>query len=244
MRGGGGPRSPRGRPAFRRHAGLSSPRVSSPFARFYPAHPRSPTLDTIASSGGIWGRTGPARPPLNVIGGSLRADRGHVLFEGWAITRLPGHEHCRAGIARTFQIPRPFAGLTAFESVLVGATYGRAEEGRERPAGLRRGARPGGAAREGERPRRAAHAARAETARAREGACHQAESASSRRDARAHRNGERLADILLDEQARSRPSPGGRARGKPATSSSSSRCSPSLGQQAFIGIGAYSLASP
>jgi branched-chain amino acid transport system ATP-binding protein len=64
---------------------------------------------------------------LNVIAGSLRPDHGRVLFEGRDITRLAGHDHCREGIARTFQVPRPFAGLTAFENVLVGATYGRGE---------------------------------------------------------------------------------------------------------------------
>ena len=61
---------------------------------------------------------------LSLIAGSLRADRGRILFEGRDITGMSGHEHCRAGIARTFQVPRPFGGLTAYENVLVGATYG------------------------------------------------------------------------------------------------------------------------
>ena len=75
---------------------------------------------------GIVGPNGAGKTTLlSVIGGSLRADRGQILFAGSDITRLPGHEHCRAGIARTFQIPRPFGGLTAYENVLVGATYGR-----------------------------------------------------------------------------------------------------------------------
>ena len=75
---------------------------------------------------GIVGPNGAGKTTLlNVIAGSLRADRGRVLFAGRDVTRLAGHEHCREGIARTFQIPRPFPGLTAFENVLVGATYGR-----------------------------------------------------------------------------------------------------------------------
>ena len=79
---------------------------------------------------GIVGPNGAGKTTLlNVVGGSLRADRGRVVFAGRDLTRLPGHEHCRAGIARTFQIPRPFAGLTAFENVLVGATYGRLRGG-------------------------------------------------------------------------------------------------------------------
>jgi len=74
---------------------------------------------------GIVGPNGAGKTTLlNVIAGSLRADRGRVLLDGRDITRLAGHEHCRVGIARTFQVPRPFTGLTAFENVLVGATYG------------------------------------------------------------------------------------------------------------------------
>ena len=75
---------------------------------------------------GIVGPNGAGKTTLlNVIAGSLRPDGGSVLFEGRDITRLSGNEHCRVGIARTFQIPRPFAGLTAFENVLVGAIHGR-----------------------------------------------------------------------------------------------------------------------
>jgi branched-chain amino acid transport system ATP-binding protein len=77
---------------------------------------------------GIVGPNGAGKTTLlNVIAGGLRADRGRVVFSGRDVTTLSGHEHCRAGIARTFQIPRPFAGLTAFENVLVGATYGRGQ---------------------------------------------------------------------------------------------------------------------
>jgi branched-chain amino acid transport system ATP-binding protein len=75
---------------------------------------------------GIVGPNGAGKTTLlNVVSGNTRPDRGRVLFAGRDITRLGGHEHCRAGIARTFQIPRPFGELTAYENVLVGATYGR-----------------------------------------------------------------------------------------------------------------------
>lgn len=75
---------------------------------------------------GIVGPNGAGKTTLlDLMAGNLRADRGQIVFDGRDITRLPGHHHCRAGIARTFQIPRPFAGLTAYENVLVAATYGR-----------------------------------------------------------------------------------------------------------------------
>jgi branched-chain amino acid transport system ATP-binding protein len=81
---------------------------------------------------GIVGPNGAGKTTLlNVIAGNLRVDEGNVLFEGRDITGLPGHKHCRTGIARTFQIPRPFGGLTAYENVLVGATYGRGDGSRE-----------------------------------------------------------------------------------------------------------------
>ena len=63
---------------------------------------------------------------LNLLIGRLRPDRGSVVFDGRDVTALPPHARCRAGIALTHQIPRPFEALTVFENVLVGATFGRA----------------------------------------------------------------------------------------------------------------------
>jgi branched-chain amino acid transport system ATP-binding protein len=74
---------------------------------------------------GIVGPNGAGKTTvLSLMAGSLRADRGRIFYGGRDITGLSGHEHCRAGIARTFQVPRPFGGLTAYENVLVGATFG------------------------------------------------------------------------------------------------------------------------
>jgi branched-chain amino acid transport system ATP-binding protein len=61
---------------------------------------------------------------LNLIAGSLRPDRGRILFDGRDVTGLSAHGHCHAGIGRTFQVPHPFAGMTVYENVLVGASYG------------------------------------------------------------------------------------------------------------------------
>jgi branched-chain amino acid transport system ATP-binding protein len=81
---------------------------------------------------GIVGPNGAGKTTLlNVVSGTTRPDRGRVVFAGRDMTHLPGHEHCRAGIARTFQIPRPFAELTAYENVLVGASYGRGAADRQ-----------------------------------------------------------------------------------------------------------------
>ena len=62
---------------------------------------------------------------LNILAGDLAPTQGKVLFNGSDITHMPSHERCQIGIGRTSQIPRPFEGLTVFENVLVGATFGR-----------------------------------------------------------------------------------------------------------------------
>jgi branched-chain amino acid transport system ATP-binding protein len=75
---------------------------------------------------GIVGPNGAGKTTwFNLITGAVHADGGKVIFQGKDISGLPRHERCRQGIGRTFQIPRPFTGMTVFENVLVGATHGR-----------------------------------------------------------------------------------------------------------------------
>jgi branched-chain amino acid transport system ATP-binding protein len=69
---------------------------------------------------------------LNLISGILQPDSGRILLDGQEITSLPAHARARAGIGRTFQIPRPFGGMTVFENVLVGAAQLRRAERLER----------------------------------------------------------------------------------------------------------------
>jgi branched-chain amino acid transport system ATP-binding protein len=56
---------------------------------------------------------------FNLITGQLRSDSGHIRFEGEHIDRLPAHEICRRGIARSFQIANIFPRLTVFRNVQV-----------------------------------------------------------------------------------------------------------------------------
>ena len=66
---------------------------------------------------------------LNLINGVLAADSGSVHFAGRDISRLGAAQRCVAGIARTYQVPAPFEGMTVLENVLVGAELGSGRRG-------------------------------------------------------------------------------------------------------------------
>jgi branched-chain amino acid transport system ATP-binding protein len=75
---------------------------------------------------GIIGPNGAGKTSLfNLITGSLKPDAGVVRLAGRDITALPPQTRARGGIARSFQIPQPFANLSVFENLLVGATSAR-----------------------------------------------------------------------------------------------------------------------
>jgi len=61
---------------------------------------------------------------FNLITGDVRPDQGRVLLRGEDITHLPASRRCRMGIGRSYQVPHPFAGMSVFENLLVGATFG------------------------------------------------------------------------------------------------------------------------
>jgi branched-chain amino acid transport system ATP-binding protein len=65
---------------------------------------------------------------LHLAAGQLRPDAGRVRFDGRDITGLPARARCQLGLARTYQVPQPFSGMTVYENVLVGATFGGDQE--------------------------------------------------------------------------------------------------------------------
>jgi branched-chain amino acid transport system ATP-binding protein len=70
----------------------------------------------------VIGANGAGKTTLfNMISGAMAPDRGRIVFAGEPIQGLAAHAVCRRGIARTFQLVRPFPALSVEDNVLVGA---------------------------------------------------------------------------------------------------------------------------
>jgi branched-chain amino acid transport system ATP-binding protein len=73
---------------------------------------------------GLIGPNGSGKTTLiNCISGALLNDGGRIEFEGEEISRLPAYQRTRRGIARSFQIPRPFTSMSVLENLVVPLEY-------------------------------------------------------------------------------------------------------------------------
>jgi len=73
---------------------------------------------------GLIGPNGSGKTTLvNCISGALRPNKGSVMFAGADITLLPPNRRSHRGIARSFQIPRPFRSMTVLENLMVGLDF-------------------------------------------------------------------------------------------------------------------------
>ena len=73
---------------------------------------------------GLIGPNGSGKTTLiNCVSGSLRNDAGSIEFDGEEVSRLPAYQRTRRGIARSFQIPRPFTSMTVLENLVVPLEY-------------------------------------------------------------------------------------------------------------------------
>ncbi|MEN6360263.1 MAG: ABC transporter ATP-binding protein [Smithella sp.] len=74
---------------------------------------------------GLIGPNGAGKTTLfNVIAGAFLPEHGEICFQGQNVTHLKAHNVCRLGIARTFQVPKPFKNLTLLENMMVGTCFG------------------------------------------------------------------------------------------------------------------------
>jgi branched-chain amino acid transport system ATP-binding protein len=81
---------------------------------------------------GMVGPNGAGKTTLfGIISGDVRPDAGNVVFEGKTVSRLDPAARCRLGIGRTYQVPRPFGGMTVFENVLMATQQGGGQRGRD-----------------------------------------------------------------------------------------------------------------
>lgn len=77
---------------------------------------------------GVMGANGAGKTTLfSLIAGNSRPSTGAITFDGQAVVGLRPDEICRLGVARTFQIVKPFPSLTVLENLRTGAMFGHAQ---------------------------------------------------------------------------------------------------------------------
>jgi branched-chain amino acid transport system permease protein len=91
-------------------------------------------VDLDVREGEIFGLVGPngsgKTTLINVISGHYPLSGGTIAVDGLAIGSLAAHEIVRRGVARTYQIPRPFANMTVLDNVSLCATFGGSQRAR------------------------------------------------------------------------------------------------------------------
>ena len=78
---------------------------------------------------GLIGPNGAGKTTLiSLISGTLYPTAGEIWFQGRRIDKLPAYRRSRLGVGRTFQVMKPFPGLSVLENVAIGALFGSARE--------------------------------------------------------------------------------------------------------------------
>lgn len=103
---------------------LSLDHVSKSYGRLLVTDDLSFTLDE-GEALGVIGPNGAGKTTMfNLISGDVKPDTGDIKMQDNSIIALSPSQRCQSGIGRTYQIPHPFARMSVFENVLVGAING------------------------------------------------------------------------------------------------------------------------
>src|SRR6185503_13883811 len=123
IRGGGARRNPRPAAEDPMEALLKVREVSKHFGGFTALAQVSVEI-RAGERFGLIGPNGSGKTTLiNCISGALQNDSGSIVFDGEEVSTLPAYQRTRRGIARSFQIPRPFTSMSVLENLVVPLEY-------------------------------------------------------------------------------------------------------------------------
>ena len=85
-------------------------------------------LSFSVEEGEVYGVIGPngcgKTTMFNALIGLIIPNKGTITFNGQNVTKMKPDKRCHLGIGRTYQVPRPFEGMSVYENVLVAAVHG------------------------------------------------------------------------------------------------------------------------